>query len=70
MTWWSENDLAGRLLAEPEGERWQVLNFPALAEEDDLVGRQSGEPRWPTHFGVKGLQASRKALGSYPFAAV
>lgn len=42
MTRWHEDDLAGRLLANEPGE-WTVLNIPALAEEDDPLGRAPGE---------------------------
>jgi predicted phage terminase large subunit-like protein len=42
MTRWHEDDLAGRLLANEPGE-WTVVNIPALAEDDDPIGRQPGE---------------------------
>lgn len=43
MTRWHEDDLAGRLLRE-EGDRWHTLVVPALAEENDPLGRAPGEP--------------------------
>lgn len=47
QTRWHEDDLAGRLLeqmkANPEAERWEVVSMPAIAEEDDPIGRQPGE---------------------------
>jgi predicted phage terminase large subunit-like protein len=46
MTRWHEDDLAGRLL-QREPELWQVLKLPALANEDDPLGRQAGEALWP-----------------------
>ncbi|MDX3100455.1 phage terminase large subunit [Nonomuraea angiospora] len=42
MTRWHEDDLAGRLLARERG-RWRVLRIPAIAEEDDPLGRRPGE---------------------------
>ena len=43
MTRWHEDDLAGRLLADSEGDRWEVVRIPALAEtqqeRDDYHGR-------------------------------
>lgn len=34
MTRWHEDDLAGRLIAE-QGERWEILRLPAIAESQD-----------------------------------
>ena len=70
MTRWAEDDLAGRLLADPDGERWEVLNLPALAEDDDVLGREPGEALWPERFSVKDLEATRSALGSYLWSAL
>ena len=44
MTRWHHDDLAGRLL-EQEPERWRVLSLPAIAEEDDALGREMGDGR-------------------------
>jgi len=44
-TRWSEDDLAGRLLA-TQADRWTVLRIPAEAEEDDPLGREPGEWLW------------------------
>lgn len=70
MTRWHEADLAGRLLAEDDGEAWEVLNLPAVAESCDLMGRQPGEALWPERYTVADLEAARRALGSYLFAAL
>jgi len=44
MTRWHEDDLIGRLLARSP-RKWIRLRLPAIAEdEDDLLGRASGEP--------------------------
>ncbi|WP_152185341.1 phage terminase large subunit [Segeticoccus rhizosphaerae] len=44
LTRWHHDDLAGRLLAEPDSD-WQVLNIPAQCEdpESDPLGRAEGE---------------------------
>lgn len=45
-TRWREDDLLGTLAAnEPEG--WHVIKLPALAEENDPLGREVGEALWP-----------------------
>ena len=49
LTRWHEDDLAGRLLAAEDGDRWEVLNIPAQADydpakgESDVLGREPGE---------------------------
>lgn len=44
LTRWHEKDLAGKLLAAPDGHLWKVVNIPAQAEaEDDALGREIGE---------------------------
>lgn len=46
-TRWHEDDFIGRLLSdEYDGDPadWEVISFPALAEEDDVLGRTPGDP--------------------------
>lgn len=60
FTRWHQDDVAGRMLPEDydgktgwitdrtSGERWYVLNIPAVAErDDDPLGRAPGEWIWP-----------------------
>lgn len=46
MTRWHEDDLAGRLLKE-KILPWIEIKIPAIAEEDDLLGRKVGEALAP-----------------------
>lgn len=43
QTRWHEDDLAGRALQHQE---WRVVSLPAIAEENDQLGREVGEPLW------------------------
>ena len=49
LTRWHEDDLAGRLLAAPDGHLWRVVNIPAQADHDpakgetDALDREVGE---------------------------
>lgn len=68
MTRWHEDDLVGRLIdpsnpcyIEKEAAKWRILHLPALAEEDDPLGRAPGEPLWPEKFGREYLEALREA---------
>ena len=80
MTRWHEDDLVGRLLKKEaeeikegthKGERWTVINFPALAESDDYLGRKEGEPLWPEFgFDELRLEQIKSDVGSYVFNAL
>jgi predicted phage terminase large subunit-like protein len=73
MTRWHEDDLAGQLIKaqnEEGGDKWAVLNFPALAEEDDILGREVGEALWPGRYDKKYLEATKIAMGPFWWAAL
>jgi predicted phage terminase large subunit-like protein len=66
MTRWHEDDLVGRLTdpANPyynpaEAKNWKIINIPALAEQNDVLGRKPGEPLWPQRFGKAHLESIR-----------
>jgi predicted phage terminase large subunit-like protein len=80
MTRWHEDDLVGRLLKKEQeeiesgshqGERWTVINFPAIAEENDFLGREAGEPLWPQYgFDLARLEQIKADVGSRVFNAL
>ena len=72
MTRWHSLDLAGQLLeqANEGGEQWEVVSLPAIAEEDDLIGRQPGEALWPERYSVEDFERIKKTVGSYAFSAL
>jgi predicted phage terminase large subunit-like protein len=70
MTRWHEDDLAGRILASPDADEWQVINLPAIAEEDDPLGRQPGAALCPDRYDEQALADTKRVLGSYAFAAL
>ena len=76
QTRWHEDDLAGRLLREPDedddDELWEILNLPALAEEDtpDAMGRKPGEALWPERWPAAKLEKRKKRFGSYTWTAL
>lgn len=78
LTRWHDDDLAGRLLkeqkeAEKNGEidydKWEVLEFKAIAEQDD-ENRKKGDALWPSKFDVPKLNVTKAALGSYEWSAL
>jgi predicted phage terminase large subunit-like protein len=67
QTRWHEDDLAGRL--QKEGG-WDVIRFPALAEENDILGREVGESLCPDRFDVEKLLEIKQTIGSRFFSAL
>ncbi len=68
QTRWHEDDLAGRLLREQSGERWELLSMPAIAESDDAF-RKEGEALWSERFPRPLLEQIRAAIGDRPWAS-
>lgn len=82
QTRWHYDDLVGRLLEQMEKDKeaenpyddWTVINFPAIADEDEYVGgvcvRKQGDPLWPQKFDVANLQTIRQIQGVYDWSAL
>lgn len=73
QTRWHQDDLAGRLIADMQagtGEQWEVLNLPAIAGENDPLGRLPGTPLWPERFPLTELDKTRLSMGSYIWNAL
>lgn len=72
MTRWHPDDLGGLLLKDMEagGEQWDILNFPAIAEEDDILGRKVGDPLWKERYPIESLENIKNTVGAYWWAAM
>jgi len=79
FTRWHNDDPIGRL-TDPENqhfnrklaEKIKIINLPAIAEEDDPLGRKAGEPLWadgPDKFDLDFLEEQR-SLDPLGFAAL
>jgi predicted phage terminase large subunit-like protein len=55
MTRWNEDDLVGRVL-ENEPDRWETVKLPALADDNDPLGREPGEALWPERYPKEALE--------------
>ncbi len=77
LTRWHEDDLAGRILHDAEEakkrgdpyDEWEVIQYKALATEDD-AHRKEGEALWPGKFSRDKLLTMKTAIGSYEFSAL
>jgi len=72
MTRWHPEDLGGLLLKEMDagGEAWEVLKFPAIAEESDKLGRKVGDPLWGERYPIKSLNRIEDTVSAYWWAAM
>lgn len=73
QTRWHEDDLTGRILSDSQqagAEQWRVVNLPAIADEDDALGRVKGEALWPERFNLETLERYRQQLGNYFWSAL
>lgn len=67
QTRWHEDDLVGRL-TDPmnayydpvEAARWTVIDLPAIALDNDVLGRKPGEALWPERFPVTFLNQQQR----------
>lgn len=64
QTRWAEMDLTGRLLEEDPG-KWRQIVLPAIAGDDDLLGREPGAALWPEMFSVEMLEERKRGESDY-----
>lgn len=72
MTRWHRDDLAGKILAQAAdtGEKWEVVRLPAIAEENDQLGRAPGKPLWPARYPLDVLERIRATTEAYWWACL
>lgn len=71
-TRWHMDDPAGRLIKnmlEGTGDKWEIISFPALAEEDEEF-RKEGEALCPARYSKERLEDVKKASSAYTWATV
>jgi predicted phage terminase large subunit-like protein len=69
-TRWHEDDYIGRMIREWTHIKWEIYSFPAIAEENDILGRKPGDPLWPEMYGVAALEDIRLTQGPYNWSAL
>ncbi len=73
FTRWHRDDLIGRLLTkmyEGDGETWEVVNFPALAVDDDVLGRARGDALWPERYDKQALLGLKGSMSPKVWSAL
>lgn len=70
LTRWHEDDLVGRIL-ENDPREWDQVNLPAVAEENDLLGREPGATLWPEYgFNKEWAASKEKEVGPLEWASL
>ncbi|MBN8564897.1 MAG: phage terminase large subunit [Leptolyngbya sp. UWPOB_LEPTO1] len=64
QTRWGTTDFVQWLLDETEHEGWETISLPAIALENDPLGRKPGEPLWTEAYNLDALSEIRATLGS------
>lgn len=71
QTRWNESDLAGKVIAELSSvEPWEVISFPAISEDNDVLGRKPGEALWPERRPIEELLKIKATVGPYWWSAL
>lgn len=67
QTRWHEDDLVGRITDptneyynEAEARKWRIIDLPALARDNDPLGRKKGAALWPERFPRRYLEEMRE----------
>lgn len=66
MARWHPDDLVGHIQSNFTG--WEHITIPAVAGDNDPLGRLVGEPLWPERYDLDGLAAVRREVGPYIWA--
>lgn len=65
-TRWHPEDLSGKLIDQEDGGMpWRHIRLPAIAEEDDELGRKVGEALWPARYPKEVLNIIEKDVLEY-----
>lgn len=59
-TRWHHQDIGGQILESDEADEWVVVRLPALAEENDPLGRPEGMALWPKQWSRRHLLSLQK----------
>jgi predicted phage terminase large subunit-like protein len=64
-TRWHPDDLIGRIRQSGDFTDWVHINLPAIAQQNDLLGRAPGEALLPWKFSAEKLEKLHRQIGEY-----
>lgn len=75
LTRWHEDDIVGRIqnpdYVDPEeAAKWEIFTLPAVANDDDVLGREKGDALWPARYPIATLDSIRKTIGPRDWSAL
>ena len=76
MTRWNEQDLCGKIIEDAKfktdimEQNWKIISLPAIAEFDDEINRNPGDPLWEKRFPLKKLNNIKSQIGDYWFSSL
>jgi predicted phage terminase large subunit-like protein len=75
LTRWHEDDIVGRIqnpdYVDPEeAAKWEIFTLPAIANDDDALGRKKGDALWPARYPVETLTSIRRTIGPRDWSAL
>ena len=65
MQRWHQDDLIGRIKREMPQSGYREINFPAIAEEEDALGRKPGDALFPARYPIDELLKIQRDLVPY-----
>lgn len=69
VTRWHDDDLAGRLLEGENAKDWEVISFPAIAEQDEKF-RKKGQALWEEQYDLPKLLKLKGDIGTYEWSSL
>lgn len=69
-TRWAPDDLIGRIIASNIGGNWTNIVLPAIAEQNDVLGRAPGVALFPERYNIEALGRIKETMGSFFFNAL
>jgi len=63
MTPWHYNDLAHRILESEDAKNWIIISMPAIAKDDDILGRTKGDALWTDRYSIDDLLKIKTTMG-------
>jgi hypothetical protein len=70
-TRWHSEDIQGKILSdEYQRQKYEVVEFPAIATEKDILGREPGDILWPEYYDFDFYQDKQITMGERQFQAI